>query len=155
MRPCVLVVNKWDTARERIEPAEYMEYLEDRLPGLHFAPVVFISATEGFNVDKAIDVAFDLHKQAQVRVGTGELNRVVEKAVERRRPGGKLGYKAKVYYATQVDRSPPTFVLFVNDPTLFPGNYQRYIENRLRDAFSFDEIPVQVFFRRRDSLYHS
>ncbi len=153
-KPCVLVVNKWDTAKERISTAEYMTYLEARLPGLHFAPVVFISALDGFNVDKAIDVAFDLHQQAQLRVSTGELNRVVEAAYERRRPGGKTGFKAKIYYATQVDRSPPTFVIFVNDPSLFPGNYQRYIENRLRDAFKFDEIPVQVFFRGRDSLYH-
>ncbi|MCB9834223.1 MAG: ribosome biogenesis GTPase Der [Planctomycetes bacterium] len=153
-KPCVLVINKWDSAGERISTEEYMEYLELKLPGLHFAPVVFISAREGFNVDKAIDVAFDLHRQAQLRVGTGELNRVLEAAFERRRPGGKTGYKAKIFYGTQVDRSPPTFVVFVNDPSLFPGNYQRYVENRLREAFKFDEIPVQVFFRSRDSLYH-
>ncbi|HGY91700.1 MAG TPA: ribosome biogenesis GTPase Der [Planctomycetes bacterium] len=153
-RPSVLVINKWDLAREGMSTEEYLEYLTSRLPGLHYAPVVFISALEKMNLEGAIDVAFDLHAQAQVRIGTGELNRVLEQAFERRKPGGRDGYKAKVFYGTQVDRTPPTFIIFVNDPSLFPANYQRYIENRLREAFAFEEIPLQVFFRRRQSLYH-
>ena len=153
-RPCVLVVNKWDLAREKIGTAEFLEYMAERLPGLHFAPAVFISATESFNLAGLIDVSFDLHRQAITRVGTGELNRALEQAFQQRKPGGKKGYKTKIYYGTQVDRSPPTFVVFVNEPGLFPSNYRRYIENRLRDAFDFAEIPVQVYFRRRSSLYH-
>ncbi|MCA9319638.1 MAG: ribosome biogenesis GTPase Der [Planctomycetes bacterium] len=153
-RPCVLVVNKWDLARDQLQTGEFVEYLAARLPGLHFSPVVFTSALEGMNLDGAIDVAFDLHRQASIRVGTGELNRAIEAAVERRKPGGREGYKAKVFYATQVDHTPPTFIVFVNDPSLFPANYQRYIQNQLRDAFDFNEVPLNVFFRRRDSLYH-
>ena len=113
-----------------------------------------MSALEGLNVRGLLDTAFDLARQASLRVGTGELNRVLEEAFERRRPGGKTGYKAKIYYGAQIEKSPPTFVVFVNDPNLFPANYRRYVENRLRDAFQFDEIPLAVHFRRRASLYH-
>jgi GTP-binding protein len=153
-RPCVIVVNKWDLAKEKIDTGSFSEYIEKKLPGLHFAPVVVVSATEGKRLEHAIDVAFELHNQSSARVTTGELNRVIEKAFERKKPGGKYGYKAKIYFNTQVDRSPPTFVIFVNEPTLFPANYRRYIENRLREAFDFEEIPVHVFFRRRASRFH-
>lgn len=153
-RPCVLVVNKWDLARDSIATGEFMEYLADRLPGLHFAPVVFISALEELNTTGLLDVAFDLDQQARRRVGTGELNRVLEEAFARRRPGGKQGYKAKLFFGTQVETSPPTFVVFVNEPQLYPANYARYLENRLRDAFDFSEIPIRVFLRKRTSIYH-
>ena len=95
-----------------------------------------------------------VHYVPAPRVPTGELNRVLEQAFERKKPGGKLGYKARIYYGTQVGRLPPAFAVFVNDPKLFPADYRRYVENRLRDAFDFSEIPVRVFFRGRKSLYH-
>lgn len=153
-RPCVLVVNKWDLAQDSIKTGEFMDYLADRLPGLHFAPAVFISALEELNTSGLMDVAFDIAEQAGRRVGTGELNRVLEDAFARRRPGGKHGYKAKMFFGTQVETSPPTFVVFVNDPSLYPANYQRYVENRLREAFEFSEIPIRVFLRKRASMYH-
>lgn len=154
-KPCVVVVNKWDLAKDTIETGDYMKYLEVKLHGLHFAPVVFSSALENFNVVGAISTAFDLHEQAQTRVGTGELNRLLEGAMRRRRPGGAKGYKARIYYGTQVGVSPPSFSIFVNDMKLFPANYGRYIINQLREEFDFEEIPVRLFFKRRKSLYHS
>lgn len=153
-RPCVIVVNKWDLAKDKIDTGSFAEYIEKKLPGLHFAPVVVVCASEGKRLEQAIDVGFDLFDQTTIRATTGELNRAVEAAFERKKPGGKYGYKAKIYFTTQVDRSPPTFVVFVNEPSLFPSNYRRYIENRLREKFEFEEIPVHVFFRRRNSRFH-
>jgi GTPase len=153
-RPCVLVANKWDLAEGNMSTEEYAEYLQARLPGLHFAPLVFTAALDKFNVKGAIEVAFDLHRQARIEVGTGELNRAIKEAFRRRKPGGKLGYRARVFYATQVRSVPPTIVIFVNNPELFPENYRRYFENYLRENFEFSEVPVQVRFRRRTSIYN-
>lgn len=154
-KPCVIVVNKWDLVRESMDTSDYLTYLEKKLHGLHFSPIAFVSALENFNVAGAISTAFDLHDQAQSRVGTGELNRLLEAAMRKRRPGGPRGYKARIYYGTQVGVSPPSFTIFVNDMKLFPANYGRYIINQLREEFDFGEIPVRIFFKRRKSLYHS
>ncbi|MEZ6196534.1 MAG: ribosome biogenesis GTPase Der [Planctomycetota bacterium] len=153
-KACVLVANKWDLAEGNMGTEDYLEYLQKRLPGLHFAPLVFMSARQEFNTRGVIDVAFDLHEQASLQAGTGELNRAVKEAFERRKPGGRFGYKARIFYATQVRTSPPTFAVFVNSPDHFPDDYRRYLENRLREAFGFSEVPVHVRFRGRTSIYH-
>jgi len=146
-KPVVLLVNKYDLAG-RIEPEEYRSYIDDRLKGLSFAPIVFISALTGFNVAAALEVARDLHRQANHRVTTGELNRAVSDLFNRRRPRAKGGRIPKIYYATQADVAPPTVVLFVSDPEAFSGNYLRYIENSLREAFPFPEVPLKIVLRR-------
>ena len=94
-----------------------------------------------------------LFKKAQLRVGTGELNRLVERIREHHGPARVGGKIPKIYYATQVGSKPPTFVFFVNDPKLFRKDYRRYVEHSLRDALGFDEIPLRVFFRQRESIY--
>jgi GTPase len=150
-KPVVLAVNKWDLA-ERIDTEKYLKYLASRLPLLHYAPVVFLSAKDRVRVDELFDVAFELYEQAGVRVGTGDLNRVIQKAAEVRGPRVSRGKHPKIYYATQVAVHPPYFVLFVNDPLMFKDEYRRYLESRLRDAFGFHEIPLRISFRERVSL---
>ncbi|HYC76660.1 MAG TPA: ribosome biogenesis GTPase Der [Planctomycetota bacterium] len=153
-KPCVLAVNKWDLA-EHVDVDRYLKYLGTRLPLLHYAPVVFLSAKERVRVDELFDVAFDLYDQAGLRVSTGELNRVIEKAAEVRGPRVSKGRHPKIYYGTQVAVHPPYFVLFVNDATMFKDEYRRYLESRLRDAFGFQEIPLRISFRERVSLDRS
>ena len=74
--------------------------------------------------------------------------------IERRQPPSKSGKRLKFYYATQVAVCPPVFVVFVNEPKAFPNDYRRYLANALREALDFEEIPIQVLFRKRESLYH-
>jgi GTPase len=150
-KPCVLAVNKWDVA-EHIDTDRYLKYLASRLPLLHYAPVVFLSAKDRVRVDELFDVAFEIYAQAGLRVGTGDLNRTVQKAAEVRGPRVSRGKHPKIFYATQVGVHPPYFVLFVNDPTMFKDEYRRYLESRLRDAFGFQEIPLRISFRERVSL---
>ena len=89
-----------------------------------------------------------LFEEAQRRVGTGELNRVLEKATEARGPNSG-GARAKVLYATQTDSAPPSFVLFVNDKRPFTKAYVRYLENRLREGLDFKEVPLRIVLRDR------
>ncbi len=153
-KPCVLVGNKWDLARERITTAAFHEYLQRKLPRLQFCPIVFTVAKEGKGVRQAIEVARDLYRQARTRVPTGELNKAIEDALRVVAPRvGREGVKPKVYFATQTGVAPPTIVVFVNKPALFSAHYRRYLANRLRERFDFAEVPLKLVFRERLTIY--
>jgi len=149
-KPLVLVVNKWDLARDRATAREYDAYLAQVLPIADYAPVVLMTARTGQNVSAAVDVAWSLHQQARTRVSTGRLNAVLQEILALRGPTPPRGTKRpKIYYATQVATAPPTFVFFCNDPVLISDNYRRFLENRLREALPFSEVPMRLLFRAR------
>jgi GTP-binding protein len=144
-KPLVLGANKWDLVEE-LGPQDFREYLEAQLPGTGFAPISFLSAREGQGVEETLRLAQELHAQAGRRVGTGELNRVLERALAARSPT-RTGHAARIRYATQADVHPPTFVLFVNDRRHFNKDYLRYLANRIREELPFPEIPVRIVLR--------
>ncbi len=149
-KPVVLVVNKWDLAKDQAEPEAYDEYLAQVLPALHYAPVTIVTAKTGKNVDAAIDVARSLHKQAYTRVSTAKLNQALETILAARGPSPKRGTKPlKILYATQAATAPPTLVFFCNHPALVTENYRRFMENRLREILPFREVPMRLLFRAR------
>ncbi|WP_428938943.1 ribosome biogenesis GTPase Der [Fontivita pretiosa] len=165
-KPVLLVVNKWDlslakarqiragTPEENISDEklmqEFEQYLHTEMPHLSFAPVAFVTATEGKNVQAALDMAQHLFKQANQRIGTGRLNAVIKQIFEQRMPSTPRGQRPKILYATQVDVAPPTIVLFVNNPELFDANYQRFIVNRFRELLPFGQVPIRLLIRGRD-----
>ncbi len=148
-KPCVLAVSKWDLA-EGHTPDEYGTYVGDRLPGFGFFPLTFISSKTGFNVENTFDLVAELHRQATLRMPTGEVNRVLESAIARRAPQIRKSRLAKIYFGIQVEVGPPTFVIFVNDIRLFNRDYRRYLSNRFREAFPFREVPIKIAFRGKD-----
>lgn len=149
-KPCVLVVNKWDLAKDQAATDDYGDYLTKTLPELDYAPIVFASARDGHNTDAVIDTAWALYKQAHERVGTGELNRALAEALTGRGPSPKRGKAPpRVYYATQVSTAPPTIVCFVNDPAAIKEEYKRYLLNRLQEHLPFAEVPIRLMFRPR------
>lgn len=149
-KPVVITINKWDLARELARPADFGEYLTGVLPALSYAPITFITATTGKNVDSAVDVAMSLHKQSHTRVSTGQLNAALREILSQRGPSAKRGTKpVKIYYATQIAVGPPTIVLFCNDPGLVRDEYRRFLEKRLRRALPFAEVPLRLWFRAR------
>jgi GTP-binding protein len=155
-KPVIIAVNKWDAARNAVgvkgrvvTTEDYETYVRKELKGLSFAPLAFASAKDGLNVDAIVDLAFELFTQSTTRVGTGELNRVIEKIVQRQSPTNKGGQHGRVYYAAQVTTAPPTLVLVVNQPDLFKGAYERFLMNRLREELPYDEVPIRVLFRSR------
>ena len=149
-KPVVIAVNKWDLARNLTTTGEYADYLTKVLPELDYAPVAFITATDGKNIDAAVDVATRMHVQARTRVGTGKLNAALEHILKLRGPSAKHGTRpVKVYYATQVSTEPPTIVFFCNDASQVRADYRRFMENRLRELLPFDEVPMRLLFRNR------
>ena len=90
-----------------------------------------------------------MYKQAQKRIGTGTLNRVLKEAVEAHPPSAVGNRNPRVYYATQVGTAPPTIVLFVNAPSLFDATYQRYLLNTFREKLPYHDIPIKLYMRAR------
>jgi GTP-binding protein len=147
LKPCVVVVNKWDLAGG-VSRSEYEDYLEAVLPGVSWAPLCFVSALRGRRVHEAVSKARSLWERAQRRVPTGELNRAVEELRKRPERRGRGGKRPKVYYATQTDVTPPTIVLFVNAPERFTPSYRRFVNSFLRRQLGFHDVPVAVHYRR-------
>jgi len=154
--PVVIVINKWDAVEGTIGrkgtpvgTADYEEYLRKELQGLKFAPLAFISAIQGRNVREVIELAGELAEQSRMRVGTGELNRMIEKLLSERGPSNKLGDVAKIYYAAQTGIAPPTITLVVNKPDLFTPMYQRFLMNRFRELLPFGEVPIRLRIKPR------
>jgi GTP-binding protein len=148
-RAVVLVVNKWDLIGTADRAPELVRGLRERLPFLAHAPIVFTSARAGTGIPdlfETIDrVALDYAKE----ISTGELNRALTAAVERRPPAGFHGKTLKIFYGTQTATRPPTFLLFVNDPAALHFSYERYLVNALRERFGLAGCAVRLRLRRR------
>jgi GTPase len=148
-RAVVLVVNKWDLIGTADRAPDLVRGLRERLPFLAHAPVVFTSARSGTGLRQLFEtidrVALDYAKE----ISTGELNRALTAALERRPPQGVHGKTLKVFYATQTATRPPTFLLFVNDPAALHFSYERYLVSALRERFGLAGCPVRLRLRRR------
>jgi GTP-binding protein len=153
VKPVVIVANKWDLAQGRMEMEQYADYLSKKLTGLHYAPVAFVSARDGKNVFSALETAESLAKQGRHRVGTPEINRAIERAMTESRPPTRMPREPKIYYGTQTGTSPPTIMLFVNDPRLFGQAFRRFLENRFREVLPYREIPLRIVYKRRKSIF--
>jgi GTP-binding protein len=150
-KPCVFVVNKWDLLAEKHVTGEWAEYVSENFPTMAYVPIAFITAQTGKNVKKLINHAQMLFKQSLQRLGTGELNRLIKRALELHPPPMNRTRRPKVYYATQTAVQPPTIVLMCNDPNAFSASYRRYLLAALRDNVEFAEVPIRLFFDKKES----
>ncbi|MCX7664480.1 MAG: ribosome biogenesis GTPase Der [Gemmataceae bacterium] len=151
-KPAIFVVNKWDLLKDQVSTEEFGEYLAKVYPMLDHVPVAFITAKEGKNVFKVLNLAQHLAKQASLRVGTGELNRVLRNALLANPPVQKGTRMPKIYYGAQVASSPPTIVLFTNGPELFDDVYRRYLLNVFRRELPFPEVAIKLDIRHRRDM---
>ena len=148
-KPAIFVVNKWDLIKDQVAIADFGEYVKKTFPMLGFVPIAFITARDGKNVYKVLNLAQNLYKQATERVTTGELNRILRAAIEANPPVTRLSRVPKVFYATQVAVAPPTIVLVTNNPQLFDHTYQRYLIKVFRDHLPFRDVPIKMELRTR------
>ena len=150
----ILVGNKVDLAPKEGPKAfdieKWDKYIKQQLSGLDHAPVVFLSALEGINVESMLELLFDLREQTTRAIPTPRLNEELQKAREKLMPSG--GNIPKLFYGTQVGTEPISLVVFVNEPKLFRGQYQRYLEGRLQEAFDCQEVPIKIIFKKRDKV---
>jgi GTP-binding protein len=151
-KPCIFVVNKWDLGLVAGMTAEkWSNYLFKTFPALRHVPVAFITAQDGRNIKKLINLAQSIFKQSRMRVSTGVLNRVVRAAVDAHPPPVRRNRLPRIYFATQVAVEPPTIVLKCNDPRLFDGHWKRYLLGVLREQLPFREVPIRLYLRGKES----
>jgi len=147
-KSCIMVVNKWDLAKDSAVTSDYEEYLTKLLPGLRYAPIAFTTATEAKNVQSVLDLAAEIFKQTVLWIPTAKLNKTFE-TIKAERIGAakrKAGWP-KIYYVTQIAVNPITILMFVNNPDLFEENYRRFIIGRLRELLPIDEVPIRLLTR--------
>jgi GTP-binding protein len=118
---------------------------------LTFAPAMTISALTGLRVAKIFKMVDDVFHQYVQRIGTGQLNRILESAMVKNPPPLHRGKPIKFYYSTQVATKPPTFVCFVNYPQAVHFSYKRFLINQIREQAGLDKTPLRIRFRQREN----
>lgn len=146
----IIVVNKWDTVEKETNTMKEFELdIRDEFQYLSYAPVVFVSAMTKKRLHLLPDKIEEVFMNRNLRIQSSILNDVVMDAVATNPTPTDKGRRLKIYYATQVAVSPPTFVIFVNDPELMHFSYARFLENRFRATFNFEGTPIRIIPRRR------
>jgi len=146
----VLLVNKWDTVDKETNTARDMELaLRKRLAPFQDVPIVFISALEKQRIFKAIESALEVHENRNRKIPTSKLNEVMLEAIERHGPPIHRGRRLKIKYVTQLPTYYPAFAFFCNNPKYLKDNYKNYLENQLRQHFTFTGVPIGIFFRKK------
>jgi len=153
-RALVIALNKWDVAENASALFNGVKAaLNEGLAQLRDVPVLTVSAKTGKGADTILKVAFDLRDAWSRRVGTGELNRWFETAVEANPPPAPKGQRIKLRYITQVKSRPPTFVVFGNRTDELPESYRRYLLNAMRRDLHLGPVPVRLEFRGRSNPF--
>jgi GTP-binding protein len=155
-RSVIIVVNKWDLVTTgRIDgkpPADraiFERQLRSVLKYLSYAPVLFISATEGRNVPRVLDTVVRVAAERRKRVSTGQMNRFLDK-VDFQRASVPMSKRVRIYYMTQAAVAPPTFVLFTDRDVKLHFSFERFLENQIRAAFGFEGTPIWFKVRARN-----
>ncbi|MBX3731355.1 MAG: ribosome biogenesis GTPase Der [Verrucomicrobiae bacterium] len=172
-RACIVVVNKWDLVSDAVKQAQEAEFgrrrretsfgrpqkrvtlgdfgdwVHEQLFFLDYAPVIFTSAHDGFQLDRLLEAVRYVAAQLEQRVPTALLNRTLGEAITRRQPVSPLGHRLKFFYATQVRLAPPTFLAFVNRDEHFSPAYGKYLTGELRRAFGYEGCPIVIVPRAR------
>lgn len=157
-KPFVIAVNKWDlvVGVEKLKDQKEMErytlafadFFSRTFEGVGKAPVVLISARENYNIDKLLEEVFKVMEKRMKRISTGLLNRKL-RALVPQYFGGEVVTKLKIYYITQTEVNPPTFVVFVNKLKHFRKNVENFIIRKISEIFDFCGVPIKVVARER------
>ena len=144
-KPSIIVMNKWDIVEKDSHTIEnYKKDLDEKLKFMSYYQSIFLSAKTGLRTNKVLDQVKLVYDNNRRRVPTGVLNEIVSNAIAAVEPPSSAGRKLKVYYATQTQVAPPTFVFFVNDYRLMHFSYERYLENCIRNALDYSGTPIKI-----------
>ena len=148
----ILVYNKWDLVdKDEKTMDKITKEIRNEFAYLDYAPIAFVSAKENKRVNTLLPLIDTVYNNVNLRIKTNVLNEVIMDAQLANPAKPHNGKIFKIYYASQVQAAPCVIVLFVNDVELFHFSYKRYIENKLREAFGFEGVPIQIIARRKES----
>lgn len=145
-RGIIVLINKWDLVTEKNRQT-YIDFIEDRLKFLSYAPILFISAKTGQGVNKIMPLVLQVAQERAIRIPNQEVNDLIMQAVSSHNLPHQAQKVLKMYSARQSDINPPTFEFVVNDARLIHFSYQRFLENKLRDVYKFKGTPIRLVFK--------
>lgn len=150
-KPIIIIYNKWDTVDKDEKTMNIIiDKIRKEFVYLSYAPILFVSALTKQRINTIMPMIDSVYSNANTRISTAVVNEVILNAQIQTPPPTHNGQRLKIYYGSQVSVSPPTFVLFVNDPDLCHFSYKRYLENKMRFAFDFMGTPIKIIFRKRN-----
>ena len=146
----IIVINKWDEyEKDNYSVDKYKKEVYNKLSYLSYAPIIFISAKTGQRVHKLYEMINTVANKNAMRVSTSVLNQVLNEAIAIVQPPTDKGKRLRIFYMTQASTKPPTFVVFVNDKSLFHFSYERYLVNQIRKEFDLTGTPVRMIVREK------
>ncbi len=146
----IVAVNKWDLVEDSEESREaFANRVLRRLRFTPWAPLAFVSAKTGLNVEGLLDLALEIGETRSLRIPTSEVNAALREAVAANPPPSPGRRPLRIKYGTQAEVRPPTFVFFANDASLLHFSYRRYLENMLRRRYGFEGTAIKLEFRSR------
>ena len=147
----MIVLNKWDLVSGERKADELMKKVREDMPFLSYAPVVFASALNGRGVQKIVQAVLKVNENRQKRIPTNILNRLMRDVLAfDRLPSDRKGRALKVYYCSQAESEPPTFIFFVNSPELVNTGFENHVKNKLRELEDFTGTPIRTFWRGKE-----
>ncbi len=149
-RGIAFAFNKWDAVeKDHLTADRLRRAVAEKAPSFSYVPVLFISALTGQRVSRIWESIHEISLERKKRIPTSELNKFVKEIIERRPPPARRGKFIKVYYITQPEGDPPTFIFFCNHPKLLDKSYKRYLENRIREGYGFEGTPIKMIFKHK------
>lgn len=149
-RGVIIVVNKWDAVeKDERTMNKFIAEIREEFKYLSYAPILFVSAKTKQRVHTILPKVSQVAEQHAMRIATPVLNDLIQEATTVTPPPSDKGRRLRINYATQVAVKPPTFVLFVNDTELMHFSYQRYLENKIREAFPLEGTPIRIIVRNK------
>jgi GTP-binding protein len=146
----VVGVNKWDLIKKSTNTMrDVKQGMVDDMYALRHYPIQFISTLDRRRIFKLVDLVKQIHGEQQKRIQTRQLNLFLEDVVARLQPASPHGKEIKLNYCSQVAIEPPVIVIFTNHPDLIKTAYKRYLENRFREIFGFEGVPIRIAFRKK------
>ncbi len=146
----VILVNKWDLVDKDTHTTKaYETAIREKIAPFTDVPILFISALTKQRLLKALEIAIDVSENRKARISTSKLNDVMLPFIEQNPPPATKGKYIRIKFCTQLPTKTPTFAFFANLPQYIKDPYKRYIENKLRESFDFNGVPIQIFFRKK------
>ncbi|MFA7057514.1 MAG: ribosome biogenesis GTPase Der [Candidatus Cloacimonadales bacterium] len=148
----IIVVNKWDLPeKDNHTLKEVSRDILEQLQFVDYAPLLFVSALTGQRVNKILELILKVKDESERRIPTSQLNEFVKTVIDRRPPSHKTGTMLKIYYITQPDTDPPTFIFFCNSPRKISDDYKKFLHNQIRKVFKFEGATIKMIFKGKDA----
>jgi len=146
----VILVNKWDLVEKSTETSDHFkEEIRKKIAPFTDVPILFISALNKQRLLKSLETSIDVYKNRSQRISTSKLNDIMLSFIERNPPPAVKGKYIKIKYCTQLPVKTPVFAFFANLPQYIKEPYKRYLENKLRENFDFNGVPIHIYFRKK------